>query len=200
MPQQGPGTRFERILAGAAEAFSERGFAATSMRDIARRTGTSPGTIYYHFDSKEGILRELICGNFRRVIDSLDQRLQDAADPAGRLAVFIDNHIRFFAGHLAEMRVMSHELDTLHGVAGAEVERLRDEYLERAIAILSRLRPEITRADLRLDALCLFGMLNWTYRWFHTVDPADGPARVATRMTRLFLAGFVPSSGSSGSA
>lgn len=185
-----PAPRTDRILEGAAAAFSERGFAATSMRQIARRTGTSLGTIYYHFDSKEAILRELICENFRRVLDGLQERLAGVDEPASRLGIFVDNHIRFFAGHLAEMRVMSHELDTLQGDAAGEIDGLRDAYLDEAVAILSRLRPELRTDEVRVHALCLFGMLNWTYRWIHTVDGSIGPGGVAARMTALFLGGF----------
>jgi hypothetical protein len=35
-------------------------------------------------------------------------------------------------------------------------------------------------------------MLNWTYRWFHTVDPSVGAHGLAQRITRLFLDGFGP--------
>lgn len=183
-------TRVEAILAGAAQAFSRNGYAATSMREIAQVTGASLGSIYYHFQNKEDILRALICDNFRRVQESLEKRLDgvEAADEA--LAVFIDNHVRFFADHLDEMRVMSHELDTLGGEAGGEAAELRQRYARRLIDILARIRPDLPATELRIQGLCLFGMLNWTYRWFHTVAPDIGAAGLAQRMLDLFLVGF----------
>lgn len=185
------GTRPEAILAGAAAAFSEHGFAATSMREIARRSGASLGSIYYHFASKEEILRSLMCENFGRVLEQLRECLAVTDDPRRRLQLFIDNHLRFFARHLAEMRVMSHELDTLGGDAGAQVARLRHRYTEALLGILGQLRPDLPEAELRIRALCLFGMLNWTYRWFHTVDPRIGPSGLAERMTGLYLDGLM---------
>lgn len=182
--------RADTILAAAAAAFSERGFAATTMREIAASSGASLGSIYYHFASKEEILRELMCGNFRRVLESLEARMEGVRDPREQIGAFIDNHVRFFARHLAEMRVMSHELDTLDGDSGAEVARLRREYARRALRILARLRPELDGEELRVHALCLFGMLNWTYRWFDSVSPEMGASGVAGRMTELFLDGF----------
>jgi len=187
-----PHPRVDAILSGAAQAFSANGFAATSMREIAQRADASLGTIYYHFESKDEILRALICGNFRRVHNALDAALEDVADPHEAIAVFIDNHIRFFARRLDEMRVMSHELDTLAGEAGAEVSAQRDAYSAKAAAILRRLRPDMEEAELRIHTLCLFGMLNWTYRWFHTVDRQMGAPGIAERMTTLFTEGFVP--------
>jgi len=185
--------RVDAILTGAAQAFSANGFAATSMREIAQRSDASLGTIYYHFESKDEILRALICGNFQRVHSSLDAALERIDDPREALAVFIDNHIRFFASRLDEMRVMSHELDTLAGEAGAEVSAQRDAYSAKATAILRRLRPDMEEAELRVHSLCLFGMLNWTYRWFHTVDREMGAPGIAGRMTSLFTEGFAPS-------
>lgn len=184
--------RVDSILAGAAEAFSKSGFAATSMRQIAKATDTSLGAIYYHFDGKESILRAIIASNFRRVQESLDERLEGIDDPQAAFDVFVANHIEFFARHLDEMRVMSHELDTLTGEAGAEIATLRRSYTERARAILSDLRPDMDPAERQVALLCLFGMLNWTYRWFHTVEPGLAPADLATQMATLFLRGFSP--------
>lgn len=183
-------TRVEAILAGAARAFSRNGYAATSMREIAQVTGASLGSIYYHFENKEDILRALICDNFTRVQESLETRLAESSSADDELALFIDNHVRFFADHLDEMRVMSHELDTLGGEAGQQAAELRQRYTRRLLDILGRIRPDLSAGDLRVQALCLFGMLNWTYRWFHTVDPAIGAAGLAERMHDLFSSGF----------
>lgn len=192
-PSRSPAARDDRvesILSAAAEVFSRKGFAATSMRAIAKRSGASLGSIYYHFEGKDDLLRELICAHFRRVQEALDRRLDRRLEPREELAVFIANHVGFFADHLDAMRVMSHELDTLQGAAGREVAAQRQAYSRRLVGILARVRPELSAGELRLHALCLFGMLNWTYRWFHTVDPAIGPGGLAARMTRLFLDGF----------
>lgn len=183
--------RVDAILAGAAEAFSRNGFAATTMREIARASGSSVGGIYHHFDSKEAILLAIIGGNFRRVIDALDERLAGVEHPRVAFDAFVDNHVAFFSGHLDEMRVMAHELDTLGDSAGEEVAELRRIYTERARAILHELRPSRPEAALRIDVLCLFGMLIWTYRWFHALgDEVDAHA-LARRMADLYLDGFL---------
>lgn len=182
--------RVEAILAGAARVFSRHGFAAASMRQIARESSASLGSIYYHFESKEEILRALICDNFERVLATVRARLEGVDDPTRQLAVFIDNHVRFFGEHLEEMRVISHELDTLEGESGERVASLRRDYFAEATTILERLRPDLPPGEIRVQALLLFGMLNWTYRWYHSIDPAIGPDGLALRMTELFLQGF----------
>jgi AcrR family transcriptional regulator len=54
-----PRTR-ERILDAALELFAERGYEATSMREIAEQLGITKAALYYHFDSKVDIVRSLL--------------------------------------------------------------------------------------------------------------------------------------------
>jgi AcrR family transcriptional regulator len=183
--------RVEAILAGAARAFSRNGFAATTMRQIARASDSSLGGIYHHFASKDAILQAIIGGNFRRVLDALDERLEGVEDAERAFEIFVENHVAFFTGHLDEMRVMAHELDTLTGAAGEGVAELRRAYTERARSILQSLRPERSDEVLRVDVLCLFGMLIWTYRWFEALDEETDVLALARHMARLYLDGFL---------
>ena len=183
--------RMDEILRGAAEAFSKSGFSATSMREVARHTGASLGSIYYHFENKEAILHAIICGNFHRVIEAVETQLAGVEDPREALEKFVVNHISFFAQHLSEMRVMSHELDTLTGAAGEEEAGLRRAYAARARGILERLRPDLSSEDLRIATLSLFGMMNWTYRWYDTLPRGTRPEQLGRTMARLYLDGFL---------
>lgn len=182
--------RLDAILLGAARVFSRKGFAAASMREVAQETGASLGSIYHHFENKDDILRAILKENFRRVRDSADERLAGVKEPRLQLEIFVENHVAFFARHLDEMRVMSHELDTLEGAAGAEVVKLRRAYTQRAREILGRLRPDLSRDDLQVATLSLFGMLNWTYRWYHTLPKGTDATALGQRMARLFLDGI----------
>ncbi len=57
--RRGPHTR-KQILDAALRLFSERGFARTTVRDIARRAGITDAAIYYHFESKRELLEALV--------------------------------------------------------------------------------------------------------------------------------------------
>jgi AcrR family transcriptional regulator len=63
-----PGTR-ERILAAALTLFAERGYDATSMREIAEHVGTTKAALYYHFESKADIVRVMLSDTERRVAE-----------------------------------------------------------------------------------------------------------------------------------
>ncbi|MEV4281682.1 TetR/AcrR family transcriptional regulator [Actinoplanes xinjiangensis] len=57
--QQETGSR-ERILNSAERLIAEKGYAAASISDIARASGLPPGSIYWHFDSKAGVLNAVL--------------------------------------------------------------------------------------------------------------------------------------------
>jgi AcrR family transcriptional regulator len=57
--RRGPYTR-QQILDASLRLFSERGFARTTVRDIARQAGITDAAIYYHFDSKRELLEALV--------------------------------------------------------------------------------------------------------------------------------------------
>lgn len=67
----------QKVLASALEVFTEKGFVATSVDDIAERAGTTRGAFYYYFESKEDIARDIQRDLWHR----LAERAQEAFNP-----------------------------------------------------------------------------------------------------------------------
>ncbi|ADV61303.1 regulatory protein TetR [Isosphaera pallida ATCC 43644] len=75
-----------RIEQAAARLFAARGFAATSIRDIATAAGVTQPTLYYHFGSKEGLAKHILLGPIQRLHDELAGLLRrHDLDPAERI-------------------------------------------------------------------------------------------------------------------
>ncbi len=121
------GTR-ERLLELSAQLFRERGFHATSMRDIARAAHMQPASIYHHFPGKESILHELMRGFLMELLHSAANASDQAADAIGRLAAFMRTHIRLHATRAMVALVTDSELRALKDPARREVVMLRDRY------------------------------------------------------------------------
>jgi len=64
----------ERVIAAASALFAERGFHATTVRDIARRAGVNLAAGHYHFGSKETLYLEVMRTQFDRVMHEIDAR------------------------------------------------------------------------------------------------------------------------------
>ena len=77
--------RPEELVAAALALFAEQGFAATRMRDVAKRAGVSKGTVYLYFQSKEDLLRAAVRGSIVPILDVGDD-LEQAGGAVARAA------------------------------------------------------------------------------------------------------------------
>ena len=190
--------KLEFILRTSARIFAEKGYHSTSMRDIARATEVSLAGLYYYCKSKEELLFLIQDNCFGRVHERLQERLRETTEPLAKLRLVIENHLSFFAANMAEMKVLSHEADSLAGEMHAHVTGQKQKYTRLVRRILSEVQqaqqvPEghdVQKLDLTVATYALFGMMNWIYNWY---DP-HGKLSVndlVDNLTRLFLSGFL---------
>src|SRR3712207_2728916 len=85
--------RKEQILAAACDVVSEIGFKSLRVADVARRAGTSTGTVHYYFDTKTELMRAAFEWNFIRSLDRRRHLLQVETDPRQRLRAFVDSYL-----------------------------------------------------------------------------------------------------------
>jgi AcrR family transcriptional regulator len=185
--------KLEFILRSAAHIFAEKSYHSTSMRDISRATNVSLAGLYHYCKSKEELLFLIQDNCFGRVLERLEQRLHDVDDPVAKLGIFIENHLSFFAANMAEMKVLSHEAESLGGDLYAHVSTRKDNYTKLARQILREVQdtqPSKEPIDLTVATYALFGMMNWIYNWY---DP-HGKLKVsdlADNVMKLFVNGFM---------
>ena len=177
--------RFTDLLAHAARVFAGRGYDRTSMRDLAAASGMSLAGIYYYVRGKEDLLSHIQERCFTHVLDGAEAALQSTVDPDERLAAFIRHHVTFFAAHMPEMKVLSHEAQALSG------ERLRkiNQIKRRYVNLLERLLHDVDPERPALERSALFGMMNWIYNWYDPAGALDA-GTLADLLTRIFLGGF----------
>jgi TetR/AcrR family transcriptional regulator, cholesterol catabolism regulator len=185
--------KLEFILRTAARIFAEKSYHSTSMRDISRATNVSLAGLYHYCKSKEELLFLIQDNCFGRVLERLEQRLENVNDPVAKLEIVIENHLSFFATNMAEMKVLSHEAESLGGDLYTHVSTRKDKYTKLARQILREVQeshPTETPVDLTVATYALFGMMNWIYNWY---DP-HGKLKVselAGNLEKLFLNGFM---------
>jgi len=186
--------KLEFILRTSARIFAEKSYHSTSMREISRETGVSLAGLYHYCKSKEELLFLIQDNCFGRVLERLEQRLSDTADPVQRLRVFIDNHLAFFAANMAEMKVLSHEADSLAGDLHARVSGRKEKYTRLARKILGEVQQQNPKKgrqiDLTVATYALFGMMNWIYNWYNPRGKLS-VADLVDNVMCLFLNGFL---------
>ena len=183
--------KLERILRIAAEVFAEKGYHQASIRDISRATGVSLSGLYYYVESKEELLFRIQEHSFGTLLENLGRLLAGVEDPHRRLRLLIENHLRFFVANMKEMKVLSHEAESLSGEAREKVDGMKREYARILTGILEQLTGGEPAVDLRVATFSLFGMMNWIYNWYR--PERDVPVdELADDIHRLFLTGLLP--------
>jgi len=183
--------RREALLGVAAKVFAARGYHRTTMRDLSRASGMSLAGMYYYVRGKEDLLLEVQRGCFERVRQGAEVALAAAEGPEERLLAFIRHHVTFFARHMDEMKVLSHEAESLSGGARQDVRRLKRSYVDLCLALLADLDAHAggERPNRLVAVYTLFGMMNWIYTWYDPAGPV-GVEELAENIGRLFLNGY----------
>jgi TetR/AcrR family transcriptional regulator, cholesterol catabolism regulator len=191
MAEERPGydRKLALILRTAAGIFAEKGYHQASIRDISRATGVSLSGLYYYFRSKEDLLFRIQDHCFGTVLENLEALLADERDPRRRLELLVENHLAFFVNNMEEMKVLSHEAESLTGTYRARVNAKKRRYSELCSGILQEIRPAADAGELRVATYGLFGMMNWIYNWYR--PGRDVPvAELAREMSQLYLSGY----------
>ena len=180
------------LLDHAARLFSERGFAGTSLQDIADAMGVSRPSIYTYVRNKEELLAELVHDVLDptvRILEEAHERTdvpaeQRLADAVRAMAVHNCRNTRRFRLLDRSEPHLSPELAAQHRDSRRRVLALLVALVEDAVTV-GALRP----LPGRTVALSVLGMINWIAWWYR--PEVDGPAEdVADVMVDMALSGI----------
>lgn len=127
-----------RLLTAALECFSDRGFYATTTRDIAMRAGMSPSAMYVHYASKGEMLYRLSVLGHRDALRTVVASNVGVTDPRARLWRLVCDFAAWHARHYRLARVAQYELRSMPPERLGEIRALRQE-------VTSRLEDEVLR-------------------------------------------------------
>ena len=99
--------RLQDLLSASAKVFADKGFHATSMRDLARASGMSLAGMYHYVSGKPELLFQIQDRCFAQVIAGAREAIAREATAPERLRGFIRHHVEFFARHMGEMKILS---------------------------------------------------------------------------------------------
>ncbi|MFD4370320.1 TetR/AcrR family transcriptional regulator [Streptomyces sp. NPDC058486] len=101
--------RRRELLDTAAEVFAAQGYDATTVRQIADAVGLLAGSLYYHFDSKESMLDEILAGFLDDLWTRYDAVLAAALGPRETLAALVTESFREIDRHRAAVAIYQKE-------------------------------------------------------------------------------------------
>ncbi|MFO7921329.1 TetR/AcrR family transcriptional regulator [Rhodobacteraceae bacterium W635] len=154
-----------RIREAALRLFAQHGYAAVSMRQIAREVGVQAGALYLYTPDKQTLLYDLMR-------DHLDHLLGHWHVPDGppeaQLEAFCRHHIRYHLDRPELVFIAYMELRNLEPENFAVIERLRRRYEDRLQAILTNglESGDFALADGKLATMAIIAMLTGVNTWY----------------------------------
>lgn len=197
------GQKRESILDGAAECFTERGYAATAIDDIADRIGSTKGLIYYHFRSKADIFFEVYRKAVSRAIDRARPLAAGPGSGAERLHRMGRAHLHGIIDNFAYHQVSKQGIES-HLVTALTSEQqwdlrdlvdLRDAYESLYTGVICDGLNDRTlvAANPSIASKTFLGALNGMSVWYRPRpdDTAEDHHLLVEQVLRLVLGGFL---------
>ena len=191
-PAPPPGiTSRERLLEAAVEAFAEKGFTATTTRDIALRAGMSPAAVYVHHDTKESLLFTVSVEGHQAALAVIRSAAALEGDHVDRLRHMVREFSTWHAVNSRVGRIVQYEFDALTPDHRAEIAgyRRRIEKVMQDVLSAGVADGSFDVVDVPGTARAILSLSIDLVRWFtpRGAQPAEDIAQLhadlAVRMT-----------------
>ena len=177
-----------QLIRESARLFREKGYEATSVRDIAAATGLQSGSWVYHFKTKQDILAAVMEEGLQRALERIEAIGREQLEPRAHFRALLRAHLdTILAPGQDFIPVLLYEWRSLEAKSRPRVVALQRRYeavWETVIAQLRRSRDWVQ--PTRVDRLLMFGALNWMAHWYRPDGPFD-VAQLADEAERFFL-------------
>lgn len=182
----------DRIFASALRHFSQKGFAATSLREISQDAQTTKPMIYYYFGSKEGLYGSIVRQILEEMADAIRSHLPPDASARDQALAFCGRYLDHFLAQEEIIALVLREVFGLGGVPmatfartlGDDVRRPLDQLLERGME-----SGVFQRDDVPTCATAITGILNM-FILAHVFGGADIDREQALGQVRHYIAGL----------
>lgn len=181
----------DRVLQAAARLFRDQGYAATSLRDVARAAGMLPGSLHYRYATKEDILSALMERAIDRLIEGVLSATAAGTDPLDRMRLAIVAHVRILLSGEDSVYVLLYDWRSLSPAAERAIAKQRKRYEQFADELLAQAAayaPVMPGVDLYLVRQFGFGAANWVAQWFDPKGPYT-PEQIADHFFRYLSQG-----------
>jgi TetR/AcrR family transcriptional regulator, cholesterol catabolism regulator len=101
--------RRSHMVALAGDLFAQKGYRATTVREIADAAGILSGSLYHHFDSKESIGDEILSGFINEVLADYRTAVASAASPRAAIEQIVRSTSRTLSRHRAALAMLQHD-------------------------------------------------------------------------------------------
>jgi AcrR family transcriptional regulator len=186
------GDSTRRLMDAAVDAFADKGFHATSTRDIAARAQMSPAGVYVHFASKQDLLFQLCRHGHVLALEVVETARKGADTPPAQLVAIVSAFASWHAEQFRTARIVQYEFPHLSPDHRAEVMALRKQIdavvrdvLQAGVATGDFDVPDVAMTTLALQSLTI-DVARWYKPGIRRTPRAIGAAygELALRLVR----------------
>jgi AcrR family transcriptional regulator len=184
-------SRKEQIKQTAAKMFKEKGYASSSMRDIATELGIEAASLYHHIKSKEEIL-ETICFTMADKLNAAIAEVNDIYFNAEeKLRMAIKSHVQIISENIDQSAVFLHEWRSLSEPKLSEFKALRDAYeVEIKVIISEGINEDIfDDVDQKFATLTILSTVNWINEWYNPSGKMNSE-EIAQKLSDFIMGGL----------
>lgn len=162
------GERADHIYRVAAEIMCQKGYEATSMKDIADAVGLTKAGIYHYILGKEDLLFQVMSFAMDMVDENVATPAKKIADPEQRLRAIVERHARRILEVGGAVTVILEEMSALTSAHRRAIRARKRAYFDLLRQTLQDLAMQGKLRDVSptVATFSLFGMINWISRWY----------------------------------
>ncbi len=186
------GERRRNILDKAAELFADRGYARSSISELATACNASKSWLYHYYPSKEAILYDIMRLHVTELVKMAEEALAHEGSPRQKFRFLARNFMRIYVNAGSKHVILLNDRGCLPDHMRGEIMSLQDQVVSSVVKLILELNPALEKSrDYKKPVTMAFlGMINWTYIWFRK-DGAINPDQFADLAVEIFLNGFM---------
>lgn len=170
----------------------DKGFAGTSMRDIAKNANFKAANVYNYVDSKESILEQVIFDIFREFDQYMSHILESSCPADQKLRFLISKHIQFTISEPYRVALLVYDWRNLKEPKLREFQEMRKDYLLKVGSILKegtetkQFRP----MNVEMATFLVFSSLRWLFNIVIHDKKEHNPIEIEKQITDYIFSGI----------
>ncbi|MGI6567424.1 MAG: TetR/AcrR family transcriptional regulator [Limnochordia bacterium] len=185
-------TKRERIKQAALEIFSSRGFANTTVQEIAERAKVGKGTLYTYYAAKEDVLTDLLIDGLTNMGQHIEKKIRTLQGSAARLRAIVREQLRYFHEHQSLCRLITREVWGHSDQSSSLAQRVRSGYIKMLQEVVENgiKDGELRSLDSHTVAAALYGMVSMVALSLKDLPSDTALERVEMTLQELIFSGI----------
>ncbi|WP_435314951.1 TetR/AcrR family transcriptional regulator [Cellulophaga fucicola] len=185
-------TKKELFFKKTLKLISEKGFKATTMRDIAHELNFEVANVYNYIDSKEALLEGYIFGTLDEFLIYLDNIVDSSYSPVEKLKFVISKHAQYAIAKPYEIALFVYEWRNLKEPRLTEFKEKRSTYISKVNTIIEDgiNQGELRPMDSEFATFMFFSSMRWLFSMITNEEEKINPIEIEKQLTDFIFKGI----------